>query len=105
MENLSIEKLSIEKLIKFLQDNKDSLEIKKDFFGEIKLSINDSKNNLDKPYINELLITTNRLYNENYGDDRKCKCGHSYYRHFDSYEDMEACGCKYCGCHHFEEDK
>lgn len=99
-----MENLSIEKIIKFLQDNKDTIKVKEGFFGEIAISVNDSKDNLDKPYINELLITNNRLYNENYGDDRKCKCGHSYYRHFDSYEDMSDCGCKYCGCHNFEEN-
>jgi len=45
------------------------------------------------------------VYDRKYGDDRKCKCGHSYYRHFDSYEDMEPVGCKYCGCFEFEEDQ
>ncbi len=42
-------------------------------------------------------------YNECYGDDRLCKCGHPYYRHFDSYEDMAPVGCKYCGCGEFKE--
>jgi len=42
-------------------------------------------------------------YNPAYGDDRVCKCGHPYYRHFDTYEDMAAVGCKYCECFHFEE--
>lgn len=56
----------------------------------------------DLPYFYDVLLIPK--YNENYGDDRICKCGHSYYRHFDTYdEDMEACGCKYCGCDHFEE--
>ena len=55
-------------------------------------------------YIVKHTIVSERQYNENYGDDRVCKCGHTYYRHFDSYEDMEDAGCKYCGCHNFEED-
>ena len=38
-------------------------------------------------------------YNPDYGDGRICECGHPYHRHFDSYEDMEAIGCKYCGCY------
>lgn len=42
-------------------------------------------------------------YNPNYGDDRVCKCGHTYYRHFDSYDDMMDVGCKYCGCYEFVE--
>lgn len=44
------------------------------------------------------------LYNEAYGDERICKCGHVYHRHFDSYADMEPVGCKYCRCIHFVEE-
>ena len=54
-----------------------------------------SKRN-DIPYING-------EYNPNYGDNRICVCGHTYGRHFDSFDDMEACGCKYCGCDEFKE--
>lgn len=32
-----------------------------------------------------------------------CVCGHTYYRHFDTWDDMEAVGCKYCGCKEFIE--
>lgn len=52
-------------------------------------------------------------YDAAFGDDRPCVCGskdlragrntHSYYRHFDSYEDMRPVGCKYCGCGEFKE--
>jgi hypothetical protein len=35
-------------------------------------------------------------YNPNYGDDKRCLCGHTYYRHFDSYDEMAPIGCKYC---------
>ena len=55
------------------------------------------------PYIEYKKIETIRRYNPNYGDDRICMCGHPYYRHFDTYEDMEACGCKYCRCNNFKE--
>ena len=60
---------------------------------------------MEKPYIEEevILKRTDRKYNPNYGDERVCKCGHTYGRHFDSYENMEACGCKYCSCYTFEE--
>ena len=58
--------------------------------------------NNGKPYIERQITTTIRVYNPSYGDNRKCKCGHVYVRHFDSYEDMEACGCKYCSCYEFE---
>jgi hypothetical protein len=43
-------------------------------------------------------------YNPEYGDNRICECGHTYDRHFDSYEDMEPIGCKYCGCYEFVEN-
>jgi hypothetical protein len=44
-----------------------------------------------------------RPYDPEFGDDRVCECGHSYYRHFDSYEHMEPIGCKYCSCYKFKE--
>ena len=40
-------------------------------------------------------------YNSLYGDNRICTCGHSYVRHFDPFEDMDAVGCKYCICNQF----
>lgn len=36
------------------------------------------------------------LYDREFGDELECVCGHTYYRHFDSYEDMYPVGCKYC---------
>lgn len=57
----------------------------------------------EQPYVEVLSIKINRKYNPKYGDNRKCKCGHSYYRHFDSYEEMAVIGCKYCECFYFEE--
>lgn len=54
----------------------------------------------DNPYIikYEPIIKVIREYNPNYGDDKKCICGHPYYRHFDTYEKMSVVGCKYCQC-------
>lgn len=57
----------------------------------------------EPPYLVETQIITARLYNPKYGDDRVCTCGHAYYRHFDSYEDMYPVGCKYCSCDEFRE--
>lgn len=54
------------------------------------------------PYIYKTKTAQKRHYNPKYGDERNCKCGHSYYRHFDSYEDMLPVGCKYCNCFDFE---
>ena len=42
-----------------------------------------------------------KAYNPNYPENKKCICGHSYGRHFDSYEDMAPVGCKYCSCNEF----
>ncbi len=56
----------------------------------------------NKPYIETITINVNRVYNPNYGDDIECECGHPYYRHFDTYENMDPCGCKYCPCYHFK---
>ena len=50
-----------------------------------------------EPYLKETVVTVVRKYNPDYGDDIVCRCGHPYYRHFDTYEDMYPCGCKYCG--------
>ena len=58
---------------------------------------------VEQPYLEEATVRITQRYNPNYGDDRECKCGHAYYRHFDSYEDMDAIGCKYCRCYEFKE--
>lgn len=57
----------------------------------------------EPPYLETHKVETTYHYNPNYGDDRECECGHPYYRHFDTYEDMYACGCKYCSCWEFKE--
>lgn len=41
-------------------------------------------------------------YDESFGDDKLCKCGHAYYRHFDPYDDMIPIGCKYCICDKYD---
>ncbi len=56
-----------------------------------------------EPYITKEIVTIVREYNPDYGDDEVCRCGHAYYRHFDTYEDMYPCGCKYCQCFTFTE--
>ena len=58
---------------------------------------------MEKPYLIEISETVIEKYNPNYGDLKICKCGHNYYRHFDSYNDMYPCGCKYCECYKFIE--
>jgi len=56
-------------------------------------------------YLIKEIITYEKSYNPNYGDNRICECGHLYYRHFDTYEDMLPVGCKYCQCSLFKESK
>lgn len=57
---------------------------------------------MEPAYLEETVITVIRKYNPKYGDDRLCRCGHTYYRHFDTYDYMEDVGCKYCECNNFE---
>jgi|GEM_PF-4223707 len=57
----------------------------------------------ENPYIEKVITNTIRKYNPNYGDNRICECGHTYDRHFDSYENMSPVGCKYCPCGTFVE--
>lgn len=57
----------------------------------------------EQPYIETTRIVVETHYNSKYGDDRICVCGDPYYRHFDTYEDMYPCGCKYCDCYTFKE--
>jgi hypothetical protein len=57
------------------------------------------------PYLEVKEIVIVKSYNSKYGDDKICKCGHRYYRHFDTYEEMAPIGCKYCECYEFEPKK
>lgn len=59
----------------------------------------------EQPYLIKEKIIKERNYNINYGDGRICECGHPYHRHFDSYDKMRSCGCKYCSCYIFIEKK
>ena len=44
-----------------------------------------------------------KMYDPSFGNDKVCKCGHPYYRHFDSYDNNAPVGCKYCGCDEWEQ--
>jgi hypothetical protein len=56
----------------------------------------------ESPYLIREIVQVVREYNPKYGDDKLCQCGHAYYRHFDSYEEMSDVGCKYCFCVDFD---
>lgn len=61
------------------------------------------ENKVQMPYLVTERTVIDIAYNPEYGDNRMCTCGHTYERHFDSYEDMDPEGCKYCGCIEFVE--
>jgi len=64
-------------------------------------------NRREYPYNIKQVVTEIRLYNPKFGDDRVCKCGHTYERHFDLHEEVDEqdVGCKYCNCSTFVENQ
>jgi len=84
-------------------------KISKETYLEMKKMVEEyekgnSPTNINGPYLQKISVRTKYYYNPKYGDNRVCKCGHTYDRHFDSYEDMYPIGCKYCQCMEFVED-
>lgn len=63
------------------------------------------KKKIQKPYLFKTIKFIKGFYNPQYGDNRLCICDHPYHRHFDSYENNRAVGCKYCRCYIFKEKK
>ena len=61
--------------------------------------------NEHQPYLRRRVSRTILSYNPNYTGPDLCRCGHSYDRHFDPYEDWAAVGCKYCPCATFKPSK
>lgn len=55
------------------------------------------------PYLLHVIVRkiVAKEWNPQYDQDRECECGHPYYRHFDTYEEMAPIGCKYCPCFFF----
>jgi len=60
----------------------------------------DFSKSVQNPYIEKTEISM--AWNPKYDQDALCECGHAYYRHFDTYDDMEPAGCKYCLCFTFK---
>ena len=83
------------------------MRISKETYQELKKLVQEyeqgQSDQSNSPYLETVKIKIRHRYNPNFGDDRICKCGHPYYRHFDSYEKMQPVGCKYCQCFHFED--
>ncbi len=86
-------------------------KISEDTFKEMKQIVADYENGLlnkgddEQPYLETIKIKRSLKFNPKYPSDATCECGHSYHRHFDSYEDNDAVGCKYCQCNHFVKAK
>jgi hypothetical protein len=93
-----ISKNTYKKMKKLVKEYENSLKEKKQ-------DVSSFTKEQEKPYIITETVKESHKYNPKYGDNRECECGHSYYRHFDSYEDMCAVGCKYCECYLFKEKK
>jgi hypothetical protein len=51
--------------------------------------------------LSEPVDRTEVIYDKDFGDDKLCACSHPYRRHFDTYDEMRAVGCKYCQCSYF----
>ena len=60
----------------------------------------------NSPELVQVDVMGGEAHDPNFGDSRLCTCGHTYYRHFDSYENMAPVGCKYsghCNCEGFKD--
>lgn len=100
---------SVDDLKEFLIKNEGKIELERK--GESlnltlysKLRAEELKNQSYLYKIN-IKVEEEKLYNKSYGDERICECGHSYEKHFDSYCNYWAVGCKYCECDDFVEKK
>jgi len=54
--------------------------------------------NCSHPCIVCLVWTVPVAFDQSHYKFAPCECGHAYYRHFDTYDNMRAVGCKYCDC-------
>ena len=84
--------------------------LKKDYSDKVN-KLNSMVDTTKEPYLYVVSknffgeIGVRAKYNPKFGNDKECVCGHPYHRHFDSYEDDEDVGCKYCRCSTFIEKK
>lgn len=80
-----------------------------DLIDRAKLNWKEFARNVAKlyPEVFELCLKETSAHNSEKYDpaldtkDAICQCGHVYYRHFDTYEDMAPVGCKYCDCGYY----
>jgi hypothetical protein len=79
------------------------MEFDVDSAKDLLLALNASSHPNKDIFIGRIQGALDRLWKPEFNQDARCECGHVYHRHFDSYENMEPIGCKYCGCWHFKE--
>ena len=77
----------------YLDRNSEYHEIRDEFVRLIEQE--EIVNHSSVPYVGEEDQIAEQ-YDENFGDNKECLCGHPYYRHFDTHDRMSAVGCKYC---------
>lgn len=107
--------ISKEELLKLkkeiiLSNNETQIEIIDRILEISKIEMNEIKDNtyvslnseITSPYLEGLVFSKENEWNPNYNQNEECECGDPYYRHFDTYEKMEAVGCKYCECYYFK---
>lgn len=120
MKNKIVESLELESLIKegrlddairigsrqvkwlFNNSSRNTMVIEEKLVWKIVYNLKDRIKELENP--TGMIKDYGSNYDKNFGDDRKCKCGHSYSGHFDYVENMRHIGCKYCSCYDFKED-
>lgn len=78
--------------------SKEDLILLRDINSQVMFDI---KEPLNQPYLTVVKLSVEKVWNPDYNETAICNCGHEYYRHFDSYDNNEACGCKYCRCDDF----
>lgn len=82
-------------MLDHIDDNPDMFEDNLDSLTKlVKDMINESLSEQDSD--SRTVYDNTELYDSSVGDDTLCLCGHTYYRHFDPYENMDPVGCKYC---------
>lgn len=77
----------------YLQRNEESQQIHDEFMRLIEQEEVASHSGVVSPVSPEDIAA---FYDSNFGDNKLCECGHEYYRHFDTYDNMAPVGCKYC---------
>ena len=80
-------------IIFLTNENENKITINEDSIKDNIIELNKLQNDTD-PYLIEYQLIKHKKFNYKYDQNKTCECEHAYYRHFDSYEDYDAVGCK-----------